>query len=265
MSDTLPTANENKTETCSAAEPSITHNKIVTLAITNISSHPYHQYVHDININLTNMNTNLFLNTPNENTTQRPVNRIITLPQTNGSGPAQIISIEHTQNSDMHTQKGATNTATSERHSNTETITNTTGTTPGDHNRRSISRKTQRSPNQTDDNHIDPQRNARNTAGSNTRTMPPTEKHSKGPTKNDETDNVIVCRRRKDSMLDQVSDDDDFEDERRTTTKSDGIGKDKAYRRQKHSMPDQTNDDDDFEDEPPLPKGRDRKGNGRQE
>jgi len=98
---------------------------------------------------------------------------------------------------------------------------------------------------------MESQRIARNTTGSCTRTSPPTEKHSEGPTKNDGTDNATVCRRRKHSMLDQVSDDDDFEDERRTTTKSDGIGKDKACRRRKHSMLDHTNDDDDFEDEPP--------------
>ena len=54
---------------------------------------------------------------------------------------------------------------------------------------------------------------ARNTEGSNTRTMPPIEKHSNGATKNERTDDIIVCRRRKHSMLDQVSDDDDFGDE----------------------------------------------------
>jgi hypothetical protein len=104
----------------------------------------------------------------------------------------------------------------------------------------------------------------RDTGGSNTRTILPIEKHSEEATKNDETDNAIVCRRRKHSMLDQVSDDDDFEDERRTATKSDGIEKDKACRRRKHSMLDQINDDDDFEDEPLLPTERDRKGHGRQ-
>jgi hypothetical protein len=220
------------------------------------------------NTNLNNMRLEYTFFTRNTHTPQThgSVNTNCTLIHATESRATQNIRREHAENNDMYdAQRGDTKTTKTEEQSKPETKLITTETTPGNHKRRRRIRQTQRPTDQKDNNHMETKGKARNTEGSNTRTMPPIEKHSEGAMKNDETDDVIVCRRRKHSMLDQVSDDDDFGDERRTVTKSDGIEKDKACRRRKHSMLDHINDDDDFEDQPLLPKGRDRKGHGRQE